>query len=330
MTAGEDRHLSVGSFAGHLRAAVPIDLVVPGTPRLVLFIDPERARIGLRGRATAHEQPPTQELENLTVRTVHRDQARMIEIAVTNPSLFTDAYPLLCAVADRVQLHGQPMTDAMTHTLRRLGHLLQAEGTLPREVEIGLLGELCVLARLVRVVGPGAALDAWRDTDAEEHDFGLADLDVEVKTTTSEKRTHWISSLTQLVPTGGRALWLVSFQVTGGGTGGSRLGELVAAARGRFSSMPDRERFDNRLGTAGWRERYAQTCRQRWRLRTPPASFAVADGFPRLTPTLLIDAGIDMTHISDVRYRLDLTGRSDDPAPDILRTILATEDLELV
>ncbi|WP_406077243.1 PD-(D/E)XK motif protein [Micromonospora sp. NBC_00858] len=328
MTAPADRHLSTDSFADYLRSPVPIDHPIPGLPRIVLFVDPQSSRVGLRGPATPHEVPPLG-LEHLTVHAVHHDGQRLIEIAVTDSRLFVDAYPLLCAVADRVQLDRQTITAALTETLRRLGHLLQTEDVLSQEKETGLVGELLVLAGLAHTVGPDTALASWRGGQAEEHDFGLPDHDIEVKATVSERRTHWISSLTQMVATGERPLWLVSLQVTSAGSGGRTLPDLIAGVRTRLPSTTQCTAFDDLLRSSGWRDRFGATCQRRWRLRTPPEAFQVTEAFPRLTPRLLADAGVDGTRVTDIRYRLDLTGLTGHPMPQILTDALTRGQLEL-
>ncbi|WP_428962271.1 PD-(D/E)XK motif protein [Micromonospora fluostatini] len=328
MTTPVDRHLSADSFADYLESQVPIDHPIPGSPRLVLFVDPPNNRIGLRGPATSHEVAPAG-LEHLAVRAVHQHGKRMMEVVVTDPRLFVDAYPLLCSVADRVQLDQQTMTAALAETVRRLGHLLSTENVLSQEREIGLVGELVLFVGLVHAAGPDAAIASWRGGQAEEHDFGLLDHDVEVKTTTSERRSHWISSLTQLVETGDRNLWLVSLQITAAGTTGRTLPDLITITRDCLSSATHRTAFDDLLRSSGWRDRYEATCRRRWRLRTPPEAFRVSEAFPRLTPRLLTDAGVDTRHVTDVRYQLDLTGRSGDHMPQILIDALKRGQREL-
>ena len=57
-------------------------------------------------------------------------------------------------------------------------------------------------------------MNSWRGPIGEEHDFGMSAPDVEVKTTLGERREHWISTATQLVPTGDRPLYLLSIQLT--------------------------------------------------------------------------------------------------------------------
>ncbi|MBW6440022.1 PD-(D/E)XK motif protein [Actinoplanes hulinensis] len=311
---GHDRHLSGDSFAAYLATGIPMEHPIDGVPRLVLFFDPDNRRIGLRGPARPNETPVHTGLEHINMAVVHQSGHRMIEVAVEEPRLFVDAYPVLCGVADRTQLDNMTISRAFSETLRRLGHLIRAEQTLTQEVEAGLIGELCLLAGLCVTSTPEAALQAWRG-GTEEHDFGLASLDVEVKTTMSETRRHRISSITQLQPTGDRPLWLLSLQLTDAGTGGSTVAEFVQRVRQMFPTAAQRDEFDLRTQAAGWRHRYADTPLHRWRLRTDPALHLVTAAFPRITPSQLLAAGVNLDAISDLRYRIDLTGRSADRAP---------------
>lgn len=325
-----ERHLSPAGFARYLRSSAPLEHPIPGEPRLVLFIDPIKSRVGLRGPARPNEHPSPSGLQRLTVQVVHRDGGRMIEVAVTDPRLFEDAFPVLCAVADRVQLAGRPMSVALTETLRRLGHLLKPESNLPRDIEISLLGELCMLAGIAHAIDAPTALSAWRGAADEEHDFGLELGDLEVKSTTSERRAHWISSLTQLVPTASRPLWLVSFQVTSAGARGTTLAQLVARVRDLFTEEPLRRSFDEQLHMAGWRSRHASNGEhRRWRLRSSVGLYEVTGGFPRLTPDLLCSAGVALRHITDVSYRLDLTDLPTATASPALSAVITYAQKEL-
>lgn len=315
---GQDRHLSGDSFTAYLATGLPLEHPIEGNPRIVLFFDPDNRRVGIRGPARNNEAPGNTGLEHLSMRTVYRDGHRMIEIAVEEPRLFADAYPVLCGVADRTQLENMPISRALNETLRRLGHLIKTEETLTRDVETGLLGELLLLAGLAAVTTPDLALQAWRG-GTEEHDFGLPGLDVEVKTTSAETRSHRISSLTQLQPTGDRPLWLLSLQLTRAGTDGSSVAEMIQRIRTTFPTASLRDQFDTCAQAAGWRHRYADSPLQHWRLRTDPALYHVTDGFPQLTPRLLTAAGVSLDAIGDVRYRINLTGRFADHAPSDLR-----------
>jgi hypothetical protein len=253
----------------------------------------------------------------------------MIEVAVTDPPLFEDAYPVLCAIADRVQLDGHSITDALARTLHQLGHLLQPEAELSRETEISLLGELSMLIGTIQTIGAADAIKSWRGWDREEHDFGLHDYDVEVKTTITERRAHRISSLTQLVPTPGRPLWLVSIQVTPAGSGGTSLSHLVDSVRSHASGEHLRQ-LNQHLKAAGWRDQFQSTAVDTWRLRSTTATYRVDDDFPRITPALLHAAGVSNDHITDASYRVDLTTLAPDTPPSGLAAAIALAEKELL
>src|SRR5207302_797447 len=104
---------------------------------------------------------------------------------------------------------------ALDETLAIWSRVLARRSRMSRDHEVGLYGELLLVRALMTAWTVGEAVASWRGPAAEEHDFGLPQFDVEVKTTTSERRRHWITSLTQLMPTRSRPLWLISIQVTG-------------------------------------------------------------------------------------------------------------------
>jgi hypothetical protein len=322
------RHLSPEGFASYLRSAAPIEHLIPGEPPLALFVDPQRMRIGLRGPARANEVPAPSRRERVAIQLLHHKGQRMVEIAISDARLFEDAYPILCSVADRVQIDKLSLSDALTRTLRHLGHLLEPEGGLPQDLEISLLGELAILIGAIRAYSPAAGVQAWRGWDREEHDFDLMGCDVEVKTTTSESRHHRISSLTQLVATGDRPLWLISVQVTRAGSG-TTIAELIGRVRDLLTDEDARVRFEDQLNAAGWRDRYQQSVVDAWRLRSPITAYQVASSFPRLTPDLLAGTGVRADLIDDVTYRVNLTNRPPDPPPSALAAVIANGEKEL-
>ncbi|GAA3118898.1 hypothetical protein GCM10010466_07230 [Planomonospora alba] len=311
-----DRHLSADSFEEFVRQAVPIEHPIPGDPRLTLFIDPKRQEIGLRMQAAPDTTASETRLEHVRLRSVQRKAGRSLEVVVTDPRLFAEAYPVLCAVADRVQLQGLTLGIALDDTLRILGRLLERVETLSVEKELGLFGEILLFLGLSRQLGPAEALEAWRGPGREEHDFGVEGYDIEVKTTAAERRSHWIGSLTQLLPNRDRTLWLVSHQLTRAeASDGSTLPALVEIARHRVGDL--RPVLNRKLHAAGWHDHYADTCRTRWRRRTRSMAFAVVDDFPCLTPPKL--QGVSLTRIPDVRYRIDLT---DQPVGEVVPDFL--------
>jgi Putative PD-(D/E)XK family member, (DUF4420) len=325
----DQRHLSTDSFERCLRSWVPMEHPIKGKPIITLFIDPDRRELGIRIPAPHDYRPEDTGRENVLLRVVQRPEGRFLEIVVDDSSLFIGAYPVLRSIADLIQLDGMDVMSALSSTIRSLDQLLKRDVGLSVEREIGLLGELLILRQLCTQLAIADAIATWRGSDSEEHDFSIFGIDVEAKTTSAERRTHWVASLTQLVQTGARPLWLVSQQVTRAGAGNGRsLRELITEIREIVGNSQIREMFECRLADAGWAEPYERSVHGRWLMRTPPQAYLIGPGFPQLTPSLLADAGISLIRIPDVRYRVDLTGLEvADQVPGIIDSILSTGDL---
>jgi hypothetical protein len=323
-----ERHLSADSFERCLRSRDPVEHRITGGPSVTLFIDPDRQEVGLRVPAMPSDGPVETGRENVRVIVTRRADRRFLEVVVDDPALFTGAYPILCAVADRIQLDHLDLPSALAATVRLLDQLLKRDASLTTEREIGLLGELLIVRNLCSHLSIADALAAWRSSEVEEHDFSVYGVDIEVKTTSAERRSHWIASLTQLVATGDRPLWLISNQITRAGAGNGRsLAEVVTDIRQLIGNDQHRAILEQRLTAAGWDDAYERTVRDRWLLRAPSVAFAVADDFPRLTPSLLTAAGLTLIRISELRYRIDLTGfAAPATAPDIVTAILPLGD----
>jgi hypothetical protein len=322
MTSG--RHLTATGFAGYVKAAVPVEHPIAGTPRVTLLIDPHRSEIGLRIPSIEAARPIESGLANMAVRNVARSDGRFVEIAIGDPRLFDDAYPVMCAIADRIQLDRLPLAAALAETLHLLGRLLERTTGMTRDVEIGLFGELLLLYGLLSVITPAQAIGGWLGPESEERDFTIADIDVEVKATTGERRAHWISSLTQLTPTPHRPLWLVSYQITAAGAGkGECVTDLVDRIREKVGADPARARFEQALDAVGWSDRFTART-SRFVLRTQPAAFLVDSAFPKLDAALLRTAGANLSAITDVRYRIDVTDLKTCEPPAPIRQALAS------
>jgi len=317
----DKRHVSTESFDRYLGSRVPVVLAIQGEPKAFIFIEPSKTELGLRIEVDPTSETPSTGLRNVVARTTAGDGTRFLEVVVTAPALFRDAYPILCSMADRVQVDGLSAAVALRATLDNMSSLLRAPDSMSREREVGLFGELLVLISLMDVLGPHNAVQAWRGGEAEEHDFGLPAGDLEVKTTTAETRTHWVESLTQLVPTLDRPLWLISHQVTAAGAGfGQTLPELIDLIRGRIRSGPDHDRFERGLAGSGWLEEQRARFVSRWTPRTDSLAYLVSGAFPRLTPDALRRSGLPMHRIPEVRYRIDLDGL---PAEEALPETIA-------
>ncbi|MFD7985477.1 PD-(D/E)XK motif protein [Kitasatospora indigofera] len=317
------RHLDPASFDEYLAASVPIDHVIRGEPRMVLFFDPTRSEIGLRLHAAPQDRAWEKQLENVTVRQVIRQGNRTTEVVVGDRHLFTQGYALLCSIADRVQIERMSLAAALSETVRSLNLLIKPVQSLSPEREIGLFGELLFLEQLLETMPVTEAVDCWLGPHGEEHDFSFGQFDVEIKTTVSERRSHWVESLTQLVEAPGRDLWLVSVQITRGAkASGDRLSDLIDRISDRLEG-PERLSFEKALETSGWDDRLRSETARRYFLRSRPTSYKVDGSFPRLEPGILAAAGVGKA-IAEVRYRIDLSDTPASQLPGGLKNVFST------
>lgn len=323
----DKRHVSIESFDQYLGSRVPAVLPIPGRPQAFIFIEPLKPELGLRVEVGSDVDAPATGLRNIAARVAIRDGKRFLEVVVTDSTLFRDAYPVLCSMVDRVQLVGLAPIAALRATLDKMSSLLHPPDAMSREREVGLLGELLVLGGLIEVMAVDDAVQSWRGGLAEEHDFGLPELDAEVKTTTGESRVHWIESLSQLVPTLDRPLWLVSHQLTAAGSGyGQTLPDLIESLRSVVGIGTARDAFENGLAGSGWREDDSHQLVTSWTRRTNSTAYSVEGTFPRLTPDALRRCGLPLDRVPDVRYRIDLDGLvSQQAAPQLVATAIRFE-----
>lgn len=302
------RHLSTEILLEHLASGVSIIYPFPGVPAAELFIEGSVPRVTLRVDSEASASGELNALKHVRVVDTQQDGVHRLSVAVSGEELMIDGHAMLCAVADRVQVEGMPAIDAVRETLEQWRSVLAARTRMSVEAEAGLMGELLLLDALAVELG-NDALVAWRGALSEEHDFGLVDIDFEVKTTMGERRRHWIGSLTQLRRSPERPLVLVSLQITRGGQTGVTLADLVGRVRSTFAHV---DQLNAKLAQAGWDDEAGDLFVDRWTLRTQPATFDVVGRFPAITPADVAVMDIDASAVVEVRYRVDLDGRATD------------------
>jgi hypothetical protein len=225
-----------------------------------------------------------------------------------------EVYGLICAIADRVQISHEGFAQAVEASLQSMAGLLATRRGLSRDSQVGLFGELLVLHAIADAPEIEHPVSRWFGPASGEHDFGLVDLDLEVKTTQGESRHHWISSQTQLTPTLGRALYLVSIQITLAATGeGFTLPQLVRLSREKLNT--ETVELDAALSRVGYRDADDSLYHTSWALRTEPQFFEVTEAFPALTIDRMVQSVPSSQRIIDLRYQIDLTGLEPSSAP---------------
>jgi Putative PD-(D/E)XK family member, (DUF4420) len=299
---------TVETLVEHLAGGAPALFRVDGPPDATIDVDTATDSVGVRVAWDGSEVPSLAGYDRLSCGVVVVTGTAWAEIRVLGRSLIPDGYRLLLAILDRVLDEGLNFASAVMETLDRFDSVLDEVHGLGLERELGLWGELTLLLKLIETQHPARAIEAWQGPTGGEHDFTLPEGDVEVKTTSLERRIHWFSDPHQLRPTLGRRLWVLSIQVTPSvGEGTRTLPELVAALRNDARvSLSARDPLEAGLAASGWRDGRDELYLKRWRLRTAPVTFEVTDAFPGITESLLEASGFPAEHLVELRQRLDL------------------------
>lgn len=289
-------------------AAAPVELPLPGVPPCSLQIDPGAGTLRLR---TGYQlpEPDVDALRNVDFHAVADGSDDVAEIVISVDQGGVEVgYGFVAAVVAQLQQSGRPLAEAVATAVAQFRDLTMARSPLPLEREIGLLGELLFLEYCISTLGAQTALDAWHGPLAEEHDFAIGSVCVEIKSTTSDRRVHVIHGLDQLEPLSGVPLVLLSLQLTRSSPDSGRtLPDVVAAVRANAGAQ--RGALDHKLSLLGWDDFDADLHDTPWAVRSAPLAYAVDEDFPAITSDRLGGAVPHLGQISDVSYRVDLTDR---------------------
>lgn len=327
MSAVNSRHISLQALDDYINAGVAVSIPIGGEPSALLTVDVPNEVLRLE-LSWDGETPPLSDYVHIATDVRYRNGHNWATLSVRGLKFFAEAYPLLCSVADLVQLDSVPFRVAVEQSLASYHELLAASARMPVRDEIGLYGELLVVSHLLTCMPPDAVLASWRGGDQhEEHDFGLPNDDIEVKTTTADTRRHWIGSLGQLEPTLVRPLWLLSIQVTGGGVGegANRLPDIIDRISHQLP-LSLHDAFGVRLDGTKYRRSQPRSTFRLLRLRSRPVVYKVDAGFPRLTEATLLQGRAQVERIRDVSYTVHLEGvNAAEHPPEILKFFIEKE-----
>lgn len=311
----DSRYLTDAALDDFMASGSKSAFRIPGVPEVhLVFLPGAVAAVALRVAWDGETVPDLFEFEHLSASIVRTGEQAWAELLIDDPVVFRRALPVVWRIADRVQLEQIGFADAVLATLVDFMELLESSSGLSSDREVGLFGELTVVDCMVSAVDGAQAVQAWRGPDGDEHDFDLGCGDLEVKSTLSEKRVHWIGSLSQLEPTAGRVLWLLSMQLTTGLGEGSTIADLVFKLRSRLMGA-DLHAFENKLYSAGWRDKYSATARRRFALRSTPLLLPVNEEFPALTQPRVAAAGMPLSRLRELAYSIDVAGLAEEPCP---------------
>lgn len=301
------QHLNPEAVEDYFRLGVPTAFDLHDQPPARLTIDPGRRELRLMTPVVG-SAPDVTAYERIEVRTLGSgdDDPGWYELSVDAADMHYEAYVLMESIVDQLRA-GASFRKAVSESLESLKDLLASRKRLTDEKVAGLIGELLVFSQILSRDAEDAAIAGWLGPLAEEHDFGLAAFDAEVKTTKSESRVHVIGTETQLEPIPGRPLYLVSIQITraGAAIAGFSLPSLISDIRAQLRQ--GLRTFDSALEGLGWRDADADLYRTRWQLRSVPRAYLVDEEFPAITSARLDRVVPQRPLVAGVTYRVDVT-----------------------
>ncbi len=304
------RHLTWENFERDiLRAGVPADHPIAGSPRISLYFRPELPQLGITIDLAAVRPvrpSPFREID-ITIQSTPRGPA--LAISGANVEIFRQLFPVLLETADAVQLEGADPFDAAEVAVARVANAIRLVPQLSIEKTVGLWGELWVLRKLVSARG-AEGLRSWFGWQADRHDFRIGNLELEVKTTLGTPAVHLINGLGQLEASEGATLCIISIQLSRAEERFT-LSQQVSAIEALLASAPlALSTFRNALNDSGVSASDLASSRDAFRLRSYPELVPMTRALPQLTSTTLgkvVDAAA-VARLTEIHYGVNVDG----------------------
>ena len=282
----------------HVSDSPDVDVTIDGPGQKISVLTPRNGMV-----------LDTTSLRRVTTGVEVRNGHEWARFTLDARGMYAEAYGLVISVVQAMR-GGATFAAATSAAMTNMKALLAAKPRISEEKQIGLVGELLLFRSLLDTFDEYTVIDWWLGPLAEEHDYAFPAFDAEVKTTLGESRTHVIHGAGQLEPSPGRSLWLVSVQITraGGNPNGVGLPGLIHEVRERLTGT--RDRFVSRLSSEGWDDDDAAMYPTAYVLRSTPAAYLVDDDFPAVTRERLRSVVPHCDLVSDVTYRVNVSGRT--------------------
>jgi len=202
---------------------------------------------------------------------------------------------------------GQSIIESLNGTVNDFRVLLASADNAVSENEIiGLAGELIVLHKLIK--RNKDAIKVWRGPEGDRHDFRLAGLSLEVKTTTrlSHHQIH-ISSDDQLEPPSGGSLFLAHIVIEKAADGKVSIAELFDRICNHSANISQFRELINRLGCS---DPYSAVW-NRIKFNFEKIDFyTISENFPSIRPSAFLHGTIP-PGIHAIQYVIDLEHAKD-------------------
>jgi hypothetical protein len=296
-----------------LSAGGPWALSMGGSRGVQFGKDVIDGRLFVRMPAEAGEMAPSTAYADLQVEIRSVGTQNFLEVSTTSERIFREFHRFATLVTEAYERADATASAAFLSAIDGWQELVAEKNILTRDQQTGLMGELLLLQALVALHGLDAH-ESWIGRDPAlpaRHDFRVGSIDVEVKTTRSTLRRHFIHGINQLVPAEGHALYILSIRVEAAGAhSGRSLVDQVLLLREGLGEGRFREQFEQRLRACQFKDADSHFYREPLILADSPRLVHVNDVCPRITPQILESelGPAVLSRIDNVTYQVDLEG----------------------
>lgn len=301
--------LSWDHLSDFIHRGIPAQIPASLNSSICFLVTGDANSLTLRVPSSPSSAPPISPYLELEISEKFADGQAVVELKVIDPALYRTFYMLSMEIINQLGSSPDQVQDAISRALNSWTSLLIRRPLLSENVQVGLIGELAVLACLL-TQGGVSAFNAWLGPLGEDHDFRIGKFEIEVKSTTRKERLHRINGLGQLDASPGMALFVLSlqFERAGAAMDGRTLVEWVEKIRVALESTQHFiAKFDEYLEALGYRDDAADLYVARYKFRSLPVIVPVLGDFPRIT-RLLIDGFVSSHRIQEVEYDVNLEG----------------------
>jgi hypothetical protein len=296
-----------------LLAGGPWALSMGGSRGVQFGRDTLDERLFVRLPAQTGETAPTTSFADLRVEVRLVDAKYFLEVSTAAGRIFREFHRFATLVTEAYERADATASEAFLTAIEGWQELVAEKNILTPDQQTGLMGELLLLRALVELHGLDAH-ESWIGRDPAlpaRHDFRIGSIDLEVKTTRSTLRRHFIHGMSQLVAAEGHALYILSIRLEAAGArSGLSLADLVHLLREELGQGKFRQRFEQRLRASQYNDADSHHYQEPVIVADSPRLVPVNDICPRITPQVLeSELGLTvLSRIDDVTYRIDVEG----------------------
>jgi hypothetical protein len=294
----------------YIETGTPIEDPILDDPEFRLIFHPSPRQLGVRLRiAEGRELPKISELRHISMRRVQIASESYVLVMTESIPLFPSIYALISDVLRRIEAGETDGLAALADSLRNFEVLLARASGISRDEAIGLYGELLVLESLL--LAGKADAKAWIGANRQSHDIRLGTTELEVKTTTSNSRHHFVHGLNQLTPTPGHDLYVVSVRLNSPGSGAGRsLDGLVEDILASLSGDAEGKQYLERELAKTPYERGRKEGSVAYQMAADPMKISIGTDFPVVSHARLeeILGGVAAGRVMRLDFLLNLEG----------------------